>query len=109
MDDLIDIARRKERLIARCAAQRENIAVAFRELQKPITIADRALAAARFLLAHPVLVVAIVAAVVGFRRRNLLLVLAARGLAIWRMWRAVAAWAGRMALNFRRRHRLGKS
>jgi glutathione S-transferase len=104
MDVLIDIARRKERLIARCAAQRETIAEAFRELRKPIAVADRALAAARFLGAHPVLVLAAVAGVVALRRRKVLS-LVTSGLTAWRMWRAIAAWANGIGLDLLRGRR----
>jgi hypothetical protein len=92
MDDPIEIARRKERLIARCAAQRESLAVAVRELRQPIAVLDRAWSAALFLRAHPVLVGAAVAAAVALRRRNLF-ALAMRGFALWRMWRRISSWA----------------
>ena len=104
---MIEIARRKERLIARCAAQREAVAGVFRELRQPIAIADRALAVVRFLRAHPVLVVVAVAAVVAFRRHSLL-ALAARGLAAWRTWRVIAAWADGIGLGLLRARSPGK-
>lgn len=108
MDDLIEIARRKERLIARCAAQREGIAGAVRELRQPIAIADRVYSTALFLRAHPVLVVAAAAAVVALRRRNLL-ALAGRGLAVWRVWRVVSAWAEGLDAGPRRRRTGGRT
>lgn len=98
MNHVIDIARRKEQLIARCATQREAIAGAFRELRQPLAVADRALAVTRFLRAHPVLVLAAVAGVVAFRRRNVLS-LVTSGLASWRIWRAIAAWVDRNGLD----------
>ncbi|MCC7487373.1 MAG: hypothetical protein IT529_20565 [Burkholderiales bacterium] len=90
MDDARDPALRRERLIARCAAQRETLASALRELDKPIAVADRIASVACFLRAHPVVVVTVVAALVAVRPHTLL-ALAARGLAAWRLWRAVAA------------------
>lgn len=90
-DQLIDIARRKERLIARAEAQRVALAGSIRELRGPIGVADRALEAARFLRAHPLLVGIGLAAVVAFRRRGLLS-LASSGLAAWRVWRLLSAW-----------------
>jgi hypothetical protein len=92
---LIELARRKERLVARAAVQRAEIAAAFHRWQGPIGIADRALAAGRFLRAHPVLLVVAlaVAAVLGRRR---LLGLASRGFAVWRLLRALRAWMGKL-------------
>ena len=107
MEDHIELTRRKERLIARAEAQRLALGAAFRDLQRPIGVVDRALAATRFLRAHPVLVAAIVAALVVFRRRSVM-GLAARGLAAWRAWRAVVPWLERLARGSRRGRVLGE-
>ncbi len=90
-DRLTEIARRKERLIARAEAQRTAIGASFRELERPISIIDRGLGIARFFRGHPLLVAAIVTVVMTFRRRGLLS-LAGRALAAWRLWRSVSAW-----------------
>jgi hypothetical protein len=92
-DFLVDIARRKERLAARSQLQRGAIAANFRELQGPIDVADRALGVARFLRAHPVLVVAAAAAIFAFRGRGLT-GLAGRIFSAWRLWRTVTALVG---------------
>jgi hypothetical protein len=101
MDDLHEIARRKERLIARCAAQRGTIAEAFRDLEGPVRVVERALSVTRFLRAHPVVVALVVAGLVVFRRRSVLGVLT-RGVALWRMWRAVTPWLERIGPELRR-------
>lgn len=90
-DRLIEIARRKERLIARAEAQRAAIGASFRQLERPISVIDRGLEIARFFRARPLLVAAIVTAVLAFRRHGLLS-LASRALAAWRLWRSVSAW-----------------
>lgn len=96
-DRLVEIARRKEQLIARAEAQRAAIAETVRHLRGPIGIVDRGLEVARFLHAHPMLVTAAVAVLVVFRRRGLLS-LAGRALTAWRLWRSVSTWlAGRSA------------
>lgn len=89
---LIELARRKERLIARAAAQRAAIAGTFREWRTPIVVADRALAVARFFRSHPVLLAAAVAAAVALRGRTLV-GLAGRGFAAWRVWRTLSTWS----------------
>ena len=101
MDDDIELARRKERLIARAAAQREAIAGAVHALEKPIEVVDRVVAATRFLQAHPVLVAAVVVALVVFRRQRIVGLLT-RGLAAWRIWRSLGTWKGRVGLAMRR-------
>ena len=109
MDDPIEIARRRERLIARCAAQRDDIAGALRALRGPIAIADRICSAALYLRAHPALVIAAVAGLAVLGRRNLLSV-ATRGLAVWRVWRLASAWVEEgMAFARRRGRGAGKS
>lgn len=90
-DQLIEIARRKERLIARAAAQRVTVAVNFQALQRPIGVLDRGMEVARFFRKHPLLVAAAVATFTIFRRRGLFSV-AGRALSAWRLWRAVSAW-----------------
>lgn len=91
-DKLVEIARRKERLIARAESQRAAIAANFRQLQGPIGVVDRGLEIVRFLRRHPLLVAAVIAAVVAFRRRGLDSV-ASRALSVWRIWRSVSAWS----------------
>jgi len=92
---LTEIARRRERLVARAAAQRAAIAGTLRELRPPIDIVDRGLAVVRFFRRHPVLLAAVTAAAFAFRPRGMLW-LAGRGLAAWRVWRAVSALSARL-------------
>ena len=95
-EQLAEIARRKERLMARSEAQRAAIGASLRQLQGPIRIVDRGLDAARFLRAHPLLVVVAVATLVVFRGRGLLS-LARRAFSVWRLWRSLSAWAARLS------------
>jgi hypothetical protein len=91
-NQLIDIARRKQRLIERAESRRAAIGASFRQLQAPISVIDRGLELVRFLRRHPLLVTAMIAAVVAFRRRGLSS-LAGRALSVWRIWRSVSAWS----------------
>jgi hypothetical protein len=104
MSDLVEIARRKERLIARCAAQRVALAGTVQDLKGPIALLDRALAAGRFVRSHPLLLAAAVAAAVALRQRAPV-GLAARALAAWRLWRALAGWAQRLGIAMPRARR----
>ena len=94
-DSLIEIARRRERLIARAGAQRAAIAGTYHELEAPAAIADRALGVARFLRAHPLLTAAGAAVAAVALRRPGVLLLAGRALAVWRLWRTVSVWSSR--------------
>jgi len=91
-DKLAEIARRKERLIARTESQRADIGAGFRQLQGPIGVVDRGLEIVSFLRRHPLLVATVIAAVVAFRRRSLVS-LAGSALSVWRIWRSVSAWS----------------
>jgi hypothetical protein len=106
MKDSSEIVRRKERLIARCEAQRNEIADVFHDLERPIALADRGLNIFRFLRAHPVLVSGAIALVVALSRRSTA-GLVARALAGWRLWRGLSTMAGTVgAILARRRARL---
>lgn len=94
---LMEIALRKERLIARAAAQRASVGQSFSNLGGAIAVVDRVLQAVRFLRAHPALIAVAVAALVALRGRGLLS-LAGRAFSVWRLWRSASAWAsGRLA------------
>jgi hypothetical protein len=89
--ELIELARRKERLIARSDRQRMVIADACLRWKKPLAVVDRGIAIARYLQAHPLVLGAGVAAFAIVHPRNLLR-WAGRGLFLWRTWRSVNAW-----------------
>ena len=91
-DQLIEIARRKERLIVRSGSERAIIGASIRQLQGPIGVVDRGLDIVRFLRRHPLLVATVIAAVAAFRRRSLV-TLAGSVLSVWRIWRSVSAWS----------------
>jgi len=76
------VMQRRGELLSRIDFQRKQLAGAAERLQVPFAVADRGLAAVRFLRSHPVLVAG-VAAVLVIRRRG------AAGLAriFWRMWK----------------------
>jgi|SRR5688500_10092412 len=109
MPELAEIGFRKERLIARCAAQRAAIADAFHDLERPIAIVDRAVSVVRFFRTHPLLVGIAVAAIVALKRHRSMVGLAARGAAAWRLWRAIAPWAHRFGVDFLGRRRREKA
>lgn len=91
---LIELAHRKERLIARAEAQRAAIAATVREWRTPIAVADHAFVVVRFFRSHPVVLAATVAAVAALRGRTLI-GFAGRGFTAWRIWRTVSAWSER--------------
>ena len=93
-DRLIEIARRRERLIALAASQRAVIAGTFHEWQAPISIVDRVLGVVRFLRAHPILSAAAVIAAVAFRGGGLVTTVG-RGVAVWRLCQSVFARSAR--------------
>jgi hypothetical protein len=93
-DRLQKIARRREHLVSRAAAQRAVIAGTFHEWQGPIGIVDRVLGVVRFLRAHPVLSAAAVIAALAFRGGGLVTTVG-RGLAVLRLGQSVSAWLAR--------------
>lgn len=81
---LAQIHARRERLVARSAAQRDELALLLAPLKGPLAIADRGIAVAHYVRAHPGLV-AIAGAV--------FVVLSPRRAFRWSR-RAFAAWRG---------------
>lgn len=98
--NFIELARRKERLIARTAAQRTVITAAYHRWHKPASVLDRGVAAARFLKAHPLLLAIGVAAAAAMGRRNLLYWIG-RGWVAWRAARTLNAWVSRLGAGYR--------
>lgn len=79
---MLAVMQRRGELLARIATQREQVAATAMRWQAPLALADKGLAAIRFLRSNPVLVAAAVA-VIAIRRRNVAGMLAGG----WRIWR----------------------
>lgn len=81
-EQMLAVMRRRGELLARIAAQREQVAVTAMRWQGPLALADKGLAAVRFMRSNPV-IVAVAVAVLMIRRRGVTGMLTTG----WRMWR----------------------
>jgi len=90
---LEQIHARRERLVARSAAQRDELALLLAPLKGPLGVADRGIAVAQYARAHPGLVV-IAAAIFVVLSPKRAFRWARRAFGVWRGYR----WAAR-ALN----------
>ena len=89
MNRLAQLHVRRERLIAKSAAQRDELALLVVPLRRPIQAADRAVMVAQYLRAHPgVVVIAVAAFVVLSPKRAFRW--ARRAFGFWRGYRLVA-------------------
>lgn len=79
---MLAVMQRRSELLARIAAQREQMTEAGARWQAPLELADQGLAVVRFLRSHPVLVAGVVALFVIRRRGMAGLVKGG-----WRMWK----------------------
>lgn len=86
---LAEIARHKEHLRARAAAQRAVIGATLQQWKKPLGAADRVLTVVRFVRSHPLLLAAAMTALVALSRGRLIS-LVGHGIAGWRLWQSVA-------------------
>jgi hypothetical protein len=77
---------KRERLLAQCAAQRDELAALMRQLDGPIRLADRGIAGVRYLRDHPVALGALVAVLAVVKRRGLWKWVR-RGFVAWRAYR----------------------
>ena len=84
--ELIELIRRRERLLVRAEMQRAELAGIVRQWQTPIAVADRAIAVAQTLKKHPVLLALPLAALAAWRPRQLT-AWAGRAWLMWRIWR----------------------
>jgi len=92
---IIELVRRRERLLANCDAQREALALAVDRWKAPIGVADRVLDTARFLRRHPVVLGAVVAVAAAVERRGLWR-WARRAFVAWRTYRSLRqSWPSR--------------
>lgn len=96
-DRMIEIARSRERLLARCEAQRGELAALSRQWEGPLNVVDRVVAGVNHLRNHPVVLGVLIALLVVVRRRGLWS-WARRGLTLWRAYRAVRNAASRLAV-----------
>ena len=87
-DPMLEIMRERERLLARCAAQRTELTLLARQWADPLTLADRVVAGINYLRQHPVALGAIVALLAVIQRRGLWS-WARRGFALWRAYHAL--------------------
>jgi hypothetical protein len=89
------IMQRRGELLARIAAQREQVAGAGARWQAPLALADQGLAVARFLRARPVLV-ATLAALLVIRRRGVMGLIGG-GWKVWKGYRYLAALSAKLS------------
>jgi hypothetical protein len=85
---MMTVMRERERLIARCEAQRTELSVLAEQFEGPLKIADRAVAGFDYLRRHPLLVGIAAGLVLVVQRRNWWSWLR-RGYVLWRAYRAL--------------------
>ena len=84
---MIEVMRQRERLLARCNAQRGEIAALARQWESPLAIADRAIEGINYLRQRPVVLGVLVALLAIVLRRGWW-GWAQRGFVLWRAYRA---------------------
>ena len=84
---LIALIRRRERLLVRAEAQRDELAGIVQQWRAPLAVVDRTMALGQTLKAHPLLLL-IPLAVLVVLRPSRLIAWAGRGWMIWRFWRS---------------------
>jgi hypothetical protein len=85
---MMEIMRQRERLIAKCDAQRLELSALARQFAGPLAMADRVAAGYDYLRRHPTLVGVAAGLLLIVRRRNWWSWLK-RGYVVWRAYRAL--------------------
>ena len=88
---LDEIARRKERLIAQCARERDEISAVFGRIRSPLQLGWLVLALTRSLKTHPI-VTAGISSLLASGYAGKLLRTAGEGLHLWRLIRPLWLW-----------------
>jgi hypothetical protein len=83
-----DVARKREQLLARCDAQRDDLAMLMGQLAGPLKIVDGAIAGVRYFRSHPLALGAVTALLAAARGRGVWKWVK-RGLLAWRAYRAL--------------------
>ena len=86
-DRMSEVMRERGRLLARCDAQRAEIAALVPQWEGPLRFADRVVAGVNYLRHHPVILGVLVAALTIVQRRGWW-GWAQRGFVLWRAYRA---------------------
>ena len=87
-DPMIEIMRRRERLLARCDAQRAELTTLAQRWEGPLKVADRVVAVINYLRGHPLVLGAAVTLLVVVQRRDLWSWVR-RGFMLWRAYRTL--------------------
>lgn len=97
---LNDIQRRREQLVARAAAQRDDMAEMFAQLHTPLQLADKGISFLRFIASHPIIpaatLVGVIAVLIATRRFNMMKWIE-RGFVAWRMYRSFKQFSKKSA------------
>jgi len=94
-EQMLAVMHRRGELLAKIAAQREQLSEAGTRWQTPLALADQGLAIVRFLRSRPVLVAGVV--VLFIIRRRGLMGLARSGVLAWRGYRYFTAASGKLS------------
>ena len=87
-DPAMEIMVRRERLLAQCAAQRDDLALLAQRFDGPLQVADRVLAGVDYCRRHPLVVGGAVALLTIVQRHNLW-GWVRRGIVVWRTYRVL--------------------
>jgi len=99
-EQMLAVRQRRGELLARIAAQREQVVETAMRWEAPLAFADKGLAVVRFLRSNPVLVAAAVAILV-IRRRGVAGMVAS-GWRIWRLYRSAMSFSAKIVSYSRR-------
>jgi len=89
MNSVTRIRAERAHLLARAAVERERLLVRLQAWEAPLSLVDRAVAAAHYVRRHPQWLVAAALLIAVLRPRRAL-ALARNGLIAWRAWRWIA-------------------
>lgn len=96
---MLVVMQRRGELLARIAAQREQVAATAMRWQTPLAFADKGLVVGRFLRSNPALV-AVAVAILVVRRRGIS-GMVTTGWRMWRLYKSARSFSAKMVSHLR--------
>ena len=96
---MLEVMQRRGELLARIAMQRKQVAEIGMHWQAPLALADKGVAAVRYLRSKPV-IVAVAVAIFAIRRRGAAGIVTT-GWRVWRLYKSAKSFSAKTASHFR--------
>lgn len=99
-EQMHEIMQQRAQLVARIAAQREQVAVEMTRWSAPLAAVDRGLVAGQYLRSHPLVLVGVagVVALVAVKRRSVMVIVGG-ALRLWSLYKTAKSFSAKLGFR----------